>query len=504
MEINGYYLPAAAEGMAGAVADAAALFDLPAAGILSGADIAAQLPADAVFIRNTVIGSAGTTVISEVFFWREEGFLGCYTRRARAGGEEGADAAIQRLVRLNLLAILERVTGHNPGPWGILRGVRPIKIIHRLLDNGLSPREAAARLTANYAVAAEKAELLAAVALRQRPFLHTGLQARRLVSVYVGVPYCPSRCLYCSFPANVLPADHTKVADFLHALEADIAAAAALLARYGLTAETVYIGGGTPTSLGDGDFARLLAKVREAFVSGATREFTVEAGRPDCITDGKIAAMAAAGVTRVSVNPQTMQEKTLKLIGRNHTVCDIIVMFRKIRASGIPVINMDIIAGLPAETEQDMADTLAQIAALDPDNLTVHTLAIKRGSRLADSREEVALPDDRTTAGMLALAADAARSLGLEPYYLYRQKHMTGNLENIGYARPGAECIYNIQIIEERQTVIGVGPAAATKAVAADHRLDSSYNPKDVATYIGNIDHYIRRREELIAALFST
>jgi oxygen-independent coproporphyrinogen-3 oxidase len=399
VEVNGYYLPAAEEGLAGAVADAATLFGLPAAGILSGTDIAAQLPADAVFIRNTVTVGAGTTVISEVFFWREAGVLGCCTRRSRTGGEEDAAAAVQRLVRLNLLASLERITGHNPGPWGILRGVRPIKIVHRLLDSGLSPREAAERLTANYAVAPAKAELLSTIALRQRPFLHTGIKARRLVSVYIGVPYCPSRCLYCSFPANVLPADHAKVSAFLHALDADLAAAALLLARHGLAAESVYIGGGTPTSLGDGDFARLLAKARQAFVSGATREFTVEAGRPDCITDGKIAAMAAAGVTRVSVNPQTMQEKTLKLIGRNHTVCDIIVMFRKIRAIGIPVINMDIIAGLPAETERDMADTLTQIAALNPNNLTVHTLAIKRGSRLADSRDVVALPHDRRNAG---------------------------------------------------------------------------------------------------------
>jgi oxygen-independent coproporphyrinogen-3 oxidase len=502
VKVDGYYLPAADEGLAGAVADAAALFALPAAGVLSGSDIAARLPAGSVFIRNTVTGGAERAVITEVFFWRDEGVLGCHSRRERVGDEDWP-AAVQRLVRLNLLAILQRLTGRNPGPWGILRGVRPIKIVHRLLDNGFTTAEAADRLAADYAVDPVKARLLAAIGLRQRPFLHAGADGRRLVSVYVGVPYCPSRCLYCSFPANVLPADHAKVAAFLSALEADIAAAAELIARWGLTAETVYIGGGTPTSLGDADFARLLDKVRGAFVTGATREFTVEAGRPDCITDGKVSAMAAAGVTRVSVNPQTMQEKTLKLIGRNHTVRDIIVMFRKIRSAAIPVINMDIIAGLPEETERDMAATMDSIAALAPDNITVHTLAIKRGSRLAAGQEDVSLPDERTTAAMLAIAADGARGLGLVPYYLYRQKHMTGNLENVGYARPGAECIYNIQIIEERQTIIGVGPAAATKAVAADFRLASTYNPKDVDTYIANIDHYIRRREELIAALFS-
>ncbi|MDT8901031.1 coproporphyrinogen dehydrogenase HemZ [Anaeroselena agilis] len=502
MKVNGYYLPAADDGLAGAVADAATLFSIPAAGVLAGGDIDALLPADAVFIRNTVTGGADKAVVTEVFFRREDGALGCHTRRAREGDEEAA-AAAQRLVRLNLLAILKLITGRNPGPWGILRGVRPIKIVHRLLDNGLSLGQAADRLAADYAVEPDKARLIAAIGLRQRPFLHSGREGRRLVSVYVGVPYCPSRCLYCSFPANVLPADHAKVAAFLSALETDIAAAADLIARRGLAAETVYIGGGTPTSLGDADFARLLEKVRGAFVSAATREFTVEAGRPDCITDNKVSAMATSGVTRVSVNPQTMQEKTLKLIGRNHTVRDIIVMFRKIRSAGIPIINMDIIAGLPEETERDMAATMADIAALAPDNITVHTLAIKRGSRLAAGCDGVALPDERTTAAMMAIAADGARAMGQLPYYLYRQKYMTGNLENVGYALPGAECIYNIQIIEERQTIIGVGPAAATKAVAADYRLDSCYNPKDVATYIANIDHYIRRREELLAALFS-
>jgi oxygen-independent coproporphyrinogen-3 oxidase len=501
VKIDGYFLPADDAGLAGAVADAAALFSLPTAGVLAAGDLEAALPAGAIFIRNTATSGTVTTVITEVFFRRESGEFGCLTRRDQAAGED-APAAAQRLVRLNLLALLRQITGRDPGPWGILRGVRPIKIVHRMLDAALTTAEAAAQLTAKYAVDSGKAQLLAAIAGRQRPFLHAGAAGRHLVSVYVGVPYCPSRCLYCSFPANVLPADRNAVAAFLNALEADIAAAAALLVRHGLAAETVYIGGGTPTCLDEADFARLLELAGHAFTSGATREFTVEAGRPDSLTDGKVAAMAAAGVTRVSVNPQTMRDKTLKLIGRNHTVRDIIVMFRKIRSAGIPVVNMDVIAGLPGETAADMAATMDGIAALAPDNLTVHTLAIKRGSRLAAGPIDAALPGDAETAAMVAVAAAAAGRMGLVPYYLYRQKYMTGNLENVGYARPGTECIYNIQIIEERQTVIGVGPAAGTKAVRDVFRLDSCYNPKDVATYIGNIDHYIRRRDALVAALF--
>lgn len=502
MRIEGYYLPVAENGLADAVRDAAALFALSAAGRLADREVGDRLPAGAVFIRNAVnSGSQVVDVVTEVFFRQEADRLGCRSRRATGGDDEPAAAAVQRLVRLNLLAILGELTGRQTGPWGILRGVRPTKIVHRLLDRGLAPAAVRARLASHYAVDAAKAELITEIALRQRPFLPPAGPSGRLVAVYIGVPYCPSRCLYCSFPANVLPADPDRLAAFTGALAADIAAAARLMERHGLAAESVYVGGGTPTSLGEADFADLLTSVRRAFVSSETREFTVEAGRPDSLTDGKIAAMAAAGVGRVSVNPQTMQEKTLKLIGRNHSVYDIIEMFRKIRAKPIPVINMDIIAGLPGEDEAAMADTLARIGELAPDNLTVHTLAIKRGSLLAE-RPEAALPDEATTVNMLALAAAAARNMGMSPYYLYRQKHMTGNLENVGYALPGCECLYNIQIIEERQTVIGIGPAAGTKAVENNFRLTSCYNPKDVPTYIKNLASYTARRDSLIAGLF--
>jgi len=501
VKIEIYYLAAGAEEFAAAAAEAAALFGLSSGGVLAAGDIAAVLPADAVLISNELPAAAKTTVITTVHYWREPGVLG--SRSERETTAEAGPAAVRRLVQLNLRKLLGRLTGRDPGPWGILRGVRPAKIIHRLLDEGLPPAAVIDRFMTDYAVTADKARLITAIALRQRPFLAPCGVSRRQVGVYIGVPYCPSRCLYCSFPGYVLPADRAKAAAFFAALTADIAAAGALMARHGLAAQTVYLGGGTPTCLDEEDFRRLLGLIRRAFIREAGCEFTVEAGRPDTVTDGKIAAMLAAGVGRVSVNPQTMQEKTLKLIGRNHSVRDIIDVFKKIRAAGLPVINMDIIAGLPGEDEADMADTVARVAALAPDNLTVHTLAIKRGSLLAADPGAAVLPDEATTAGMLAIAADGAHRMGLAPYYLYRQKYMTGNLENIGYARPGTECIYNIQIIGERQTIIGVGPAAGTKAVAADFRLASCYNPKDLDAYTKNIDRYTRRRDDLIAGLFA-
>ncbi|SDF10895.1 coproporphyrinogen dehydrogenase HemZ [Sporolituus thermophilus] len=461
--------------------------------------------ADTIVVRSHIILVPRLAILTELFYWRKEGILACRVRRAEAEyADEDEAAAAKRLLKLNVLALMEKITGYRPSPWGILRGVRPTKIVHRLLDAGLSASEVLGRVTRAYAVAPDKALLVTNIAVRQRPFLLAPEQAAKLVSVYIGIPYCPSRCLYCSFPAHVLPGDRRAVEAFLHALTQDIEAAALLLGRYRCKVQTIYIGGGTPTSLADNDFSRLLGLVTAAFRSDATREFTVEAGRPDSITDAKIATMRAYGVTRVSVNPQSMQEKTLNHIGRKHSVRDIIDIFQKFRRAEIPVINMDIIAGLPGEDAGDMAATMEEIAALAPDNLTVHTLAIKRGSLLKANLVGQLLPDENETARMLEVTRQYVAQMGLKPYYLYRQKYMTGNFENVGYARPGTECLYNIQIMEERQTIVGIGPAAGTKAVwPGSWRLASVYNAKDVTTYIANINIYIEQRRQLLANLFA-
>lgn len=503
MKISGYYLIGDQE-WAGAVGDAMALFSIPPAGAVDGRNIGRSLAPEGIGIANRVTSEPKAALVTEVYFWRKPGVLGCLVKRtpSQSRGEAFAPA-VNRLIRLHLLTLLKPLLGHSPGPWGILRGVRPTKIVHRLLDEGTAAAEIAGRMSELYAVEPAKAALITRVALRQRPVLPPKGVLGRKVGVYVGIPYCPTRCLYCSFPAYVLPADRRQVENFLAALQADADAAARTMDGLGLTAESVYIGGGTPTSLNEADFSRMLEFVRRRFVGPGTREFTVEAGRPDSITVEKLAAMVREGVTRISVNPQTMQEKTLKLIGRSHTPTDIIEIFGKIRQMGLPVINMDIIVGLPGEGEREIADTLGQIARLAPENLTVHTLAIKKGSLLKAGREELSLPGEELTARMLATAARSAEAMGLLPYYLYRQKYMTGNLENVGYAKPGYECIYNIQIMEERQTIIGVGPAAGTKAVRADFRLSSAYNPKDIDTYIRNLQTYVERRRLLLAELFS-
>jgi oxygen-independent coproporphyrinogen III oxidase len=482
-----------------AIAEAMALFEI--------APGHADAASDAVVgVRNHVDTELPLTVATEIHFF---GVLASVTpltlQSAGCYEDESLSSAAGRLIRFNILQLMRAVAGYDPGPWGILRGVRPTKIVHRLLDANVSLAAINQRLTAGYGIALEKAALLTEIAIRQRRFLlPPTAEIDKSIGVYIGIPFCPSRCLYCSFPAYVLPSDQQSVAVFMAALKVDMAAAAAVIAVQGLSVQSIYIGGGTPTSLAGEDFSDLLETTQRLFAGPATLEFTVEAGRPDSINDEKIAAMERCGVTRVSVNPQSMQEKTLKLIGRMHSVQDIINTFGKIRQTGQFVVNMDLIAGLPGESETDFQDTLEQIRPLQPDNLTVHTLAMKKGSRLSLSPSVWVLPDSRQTAGMLRRAADFAAAVAMQPYYLYRQKHMTGNLENIGYALPGRECLYNIQMMEERQTIIGIGLAAATKVVnTCTMQLARCYNPKDLATYIRDVGKHCELRKGLLAKLFA-
>ncbi len=404
-------------------------------------------------------------------------------------------AAKRRLVCCHVFRAMERLTGKVPSEWGILVGVRPVKIARTYLEMGLSEEETITRLQEDYLMSANKAAFITEIAVKERPFLLTGANH---ISIYIGIPFCPTHCLYCSFPSALLPKDHAQIESFLNDLKREITATAEMIERYGLVVDTLYIGGGTPTSLSDEDFYDLLAFVREQIPLDAVQEFTVEAGRPDTITTKKIEAMCAHGVTRISLNPQTMQEKTLKRIGRNHTVRDIIEIFEQIRQSSISVINMDIIIGLPGETVEDVRDTMAQIQKLDPDNITIHSLAIKRASPLKEKLIEYPLPSFTEARAMFRVAEEMAGEIGMEPYYLYRQRNIQGNLENVGYAKVGAESIYNIRMIEERQTIIGMGPSSTTKILFRDGKtFQNLLHPKNVAVYGEKLDEYLAERDRL-------
>ena len=353
----------------------------------------------------------------------------------------------------------------------------------------------------------EKSFLLTEVALRQLPILNSG--DNKTVSVYIGIPFCVTRCLYCSFPSNILP-NGEKVAEFMEVLTRDIDAAATEIQRYGFKVQTIYIGGGTPTSLPINFFAEMLAKVTTAFHSDSVEEFTVECGRADTIDDEKISVMKNFPVTRVCVNPQTMQDKTLQRIGRQHTAAQVITAFEKLRKVGDWQINMDLILGLPSESFDDVMDSLKKVLDLNPDDVTLHALALKRGSKLQTQlADEIAtlddfeLPADETVRRMADSAEKFLRGKNYSPYYLYRQGYISGGIENIGYCKPDAECIYNVQIMDERQTILGIGAAASTKVpdnVAM--RLQTSFNAKDLTTYLRDVDRYINNRAKILAEVY--
>ena len=443
----------------------------------------------------------GVTVESRLMLFDLQGNLQEYSFRGEGKGDEREAAARHRLIKLNLYHIFRKHLGAEAAPWGILHGVRPTKIIHRWIRGGGSQQEILARIQEDYACSAEKANIIVPMAFRQLPFLKTSDD--RTVSIYVGIPFCLTRCLYCSFPANILPGEK-QLRQFMDVFRRDLAAGKRAVEQHGFKVQNIYVGGGTPTSLPDEFFAEMLEMVYNAFYGENLVEFTVEAGRPDSITPGKIEAMKQFKVSRVSVNPQTMQQRTLKLIGRQHTPAAVEEMFHALRGA-IPHINMDLILGLPGEKAEDVRDTLEKVTALEPDDITLHALAIKRGSRLKLLMEErhVELPSDEETRKMSEVALGFMERGGYQPYYLYRQGYMSGDLENIGCARPGAEGMYNIQIMEEHQTIIGIGGAATTKVV--DHkagRLRSVFNAKDLATYLRDIDIYIEKRQQLLDSVY--
>ncbi len=392
-----------------------------------------------------------------------------------------------------LYASLREETGVSL-PWGNLTGVRPTKLIMNMLEDGESEQDIAAHLEGQHFVSREKTALGIEIAKRERAILNT-LHYEDGYSLYIGIPFCPTTCLYCSFTSYPISAWRERVGEYLDALEREMEETARLCS--GKILDTVYIGGGTPTSLSAEELDRLLTKLENTFDLSAVQEFTVEAGRADSITEEKLRALREHGVTRISVNPQTMRQRTLDLIGRRHTVEQVREAFLTARKAGFDNINMDIILGLPGETEEDVRATIEQILVLAPDSLTVHSLAVKRASALNKWIEENGVTAYNNTEETMQIAALGARSMGMSPYYLYRQKNMSGNFENVGYCVDGKYGIYNILIMEEKQTIVALGAGSISKRVYPDGRIERSENVKEVALYIEKIDEMIERKRRL-------
>lgn len=378
-------------------------------------------------------------------------------------------------------------------PWGSLTGIRPVRLAVRRLEKGMGAKEAADSMTEDYRVSGEKARLAVEIAERERRIL-AGLE-KGSFSLYVNIPFCPTTCLYCSFTSNRVGKDRSAVDSYLSALFAEMEAVSELFA--GRTIDTVYIGGGTPTTLEPAELEELLGRIRECFDLCKLKEYTVEAGRPDTVTREKLRVLRENGVSRISINPQTMNEKTLRVIGRAHTTDDIIRAFALAREEGFDNINMDLILGLPGESIKDVEYTLQRVSELDPDNLTVHSLAVKRASALREMIDEKGYTPSSDTGQMMDLATKMCRRAGLLPYYLYRQKNMSGNLENTGFAKEGKFGIYNILINEEICDILALGTGAVSKRVEEDGTCRRSANYKMLDQYIANAHEMGLRKKKL-------
>jgi len=391
--------------------------------------------------------------------------------------------------------VLAKVTGKKL-PYGSLTGIRPVKLAMLCIEDELDKPATIKHLVKSTSMNEEKASLLYDIAVVERPFINIDPKS---VHLYIGIPFCKSRCLYCSFTSYPIERYRSLIPAFLDALLKEILFVKKMVDENKLIIKSVYIGGGTPTALDNSNLDRILQFVNESFdINNA--EFTVEAGRPDTITYEKLQTMKMNNITRISINPQTMNASTLKTIGRNHTPEEVVEKFKMSRDMGFDNINMDIIAGLPNEDENMFRHTLECIERMAPESLTVHTMAIKRASILHENIEtcnyNYNLTPDKTVETMIKDARQTAMNMGMRPYYLYRQKNILANLENTGYAKVGYECAYNIHTMEEVQSIIAMGPGAISKFVSPDgQRIQRTCNVKDVAQYIDRIDEMLERKK---------
>lgn len=489
------------------------------------------------------------------FYEREQQENGAAEEKMTLGGSVLVDFADRKKTKNELkqqLYYLLTLYAGKTLPWGTLTGIRPTKIPMELLEEGKSEDEIRSYMKETYFASDEKIELSLAVAKRELELL-SRIDYENGYSLYVGIPFCPSTCLYCSFTSYPLAKWANHMDEYLDALEKEIAFTAEACKHKVLN--SVYIGGGTPTTLSAEQMDRLLTMIGSYFgiadeqgrmiyadeymnevdaadeaqnsmdeaksendstdvegnaagsvcENGKARkktqllEFTVEAGRPDSITREKLEVIHKHNISRISINPQTMKEETLRLIGRQHTVQQTIDSFKLAREAGFDNINMDLIVGLPEETIEDVRETMRQLEELDPDNITVHSLAIKRAARLRMQKEQYENLHIENTAQTIDLTAECCHEMGLEPYYLYRQKNMAGNFENVGYAKPGKAGVYNILIMEEKQTIMALGAGATTKVVFEDgKRIERVGNVKDITNYLDRVDEMVERKRELL------
>ena len=445
--------------------------------------------------------------------WRGDGRENLESTADEAGDEETDGKIDEKAYKYGFKCFLYRALCQETGkelPWGNLTGIRPTKIAYQLLEQGACEQEIIDHYMRRYYVSRKKAKLSVDIARRERELL-SGLRGqddspgysggyRRGsnggYSLYIGIPFCPSTCLYCSFTSFPIAAYRKEVDRYIDCLIKEMEFIAQCYRDKRL--DCVYMGGGTPTTLEAEQLERLLAKLKALFDFSSVREFTVEAGRADSITEDKLRVLRKYGVDRISVNPQTMKQETLDIIGRKASVAQVEQAYALARKVGFDNINMDLILGLPGELEADVQGTIDREVELAPDSLPVPSLAIKRASTLNRWIQENGMPVLHNTDETMEIAAQGAQRLGLVPYYLYRQKNMSGNFENVGYAREGKFGLYNILIMEEVQTIVACGAGSISKRVYPDGLIKRSENVKDVSQYIARIGEMIERKRVLL------
>lgn len=403
--------------------------------------------------------------------------------------------AVQHALKMAFYRAGTALLGKEP-PWGALTGVRPVKLPTRSLRGGADPAQARAELAEEYRVSPVRAQL--ALDCAQASLAAERSLKEDEVSLYLGIPFCPTRCAYCSFVSADVGRTLKLVEPYLEAVFQEIDATARALAQAGLKIRSFYMGGGTPTTLTAGQMDRLLAKCREALPLDGCTEYTVEAGRPDTITREKLEVLAGHGVGRISINPQTLEAAVLEAIGRSHSTQDIYEAYALARAVGFDCVNMDLIAGLPRDSYEGFCRSLEGVLALGAENVTIHTLALKKGSALME-RGGV-LPGGDEVANMLDFSLKTLGGRGYVPYYLYRQKYMSGALENVGWTLPGRESLYNIAMMEELHTVLSIGGGGVTKLVDPQAgRIVRLPNPKYPHDYLASLDKVMAQKGEIPA-----
>ncbi len=404
------------------------------------------------------------------------------------------DKECERVLALQLYFCFTEITGYVP-EWGILTGIRPAKLYSHFVRN-TTKNEASEIFKNKFAVSEEKISLCEETEAGERAI--TELSGKKSFSLYVSIPFCPSRCSYCSFVSHSVEKSHALIPQYLDKLIEELRYTSRLIEKYRLKLETVYIGGGTPTTLSAEQLDRLMTAINRCFKTDNILEYTVEAGRPDTITREKLEAIKRNGATRISINPQTMNDEILQKIGRRHTVFETVEAFNLAREIGFDNINMDLIAGLPSDTPESFKRTVDSVLLLEPDSVTVHSLSLKRAATLNKENSLPLLEEGKNAAEMVRYARKALTESGILPYYMYRQSKTVGNLENVGYAKKGKEGFYNVYIMDETHTILACGASAVTKLRDSDSTyIKRIFNYKYPYEYVNGFEEIISRKESI-------